>query len=108
MTAARDWWCHRLTRDLAVEVCGLVEVLSASPPDGALHQRLMVFVDRITALGSFTLPQMLAASAADTLLEVYQAASAEISGGSGSGDDAQHQEATDSTAMTAGMAGTPW
>ncbi|KAL5962895.1 hypothetical protein TSMEX_009371 [Taenia solium] len=106
VTAAREWWCHRLTRDLAVEMCGLVEVLSASPPDGVLHRRLTVFVDRITALGSFTLPQMLAVSAADTLLEVYQAASAEISGGSGSGDDVQHQEVTDSTATTTGMVGT--
>ncbi|KAL5108203.1 ATM interactor [Taenia crassiceps] len=105
VTAARDWWCHRLTRDLAVEVCGLVEVLSASPPDGALHRRLTVFVDRITALGSFTLPQMLAASATDTLLEVYQAAGAEISGGNGSGDDVQHHEATDSMTMTASVVG---
>ncbi|VDK22091.1 unnamed protein product [Taenia asiatica] len=106
VTAAREWWCHRLTRDLAVEMCGLVEVLSASSPDGVLRRRLTVFVDRITALGSFTLPQMLAMSAADTLLEVYQAASAEISGGSGSGDDVQHQEVTDSTAANTGIVGT--
>uniref|UniRef100_A0A915EVD3 C2H2-type domain-containing protein n=1 Tax=Echinococcus canadensis TaxID=519352 RepID=A0A915EVD3_9CEST len=41
----RDWWCQRLTCDLAVEVCGLVEVLSTSLPGGALWRRLTVFVD---------------------------------------------------------------
>ncbi|EUB64119.1 hypothetical protein EGR_01247 [Echinococcus granulosus] len=93
----RDWWCQRLTCDLAVEICGLVEVLSTSLPGGALWRRLTVFVDRITSLGSSTLPQMLAVSAAETLLEVYQATNAEVGSGGGFGDDVQHQEAPDST-----------
>ncbi|VDM30726.1 unnamed protein product [Hydatigera taeniaeformis] len=103
--AVRNWWCHRLTHDLAVEVCGLVEVLSASPPSGVLRRRLSIFVDRITALGSFALPQILVTSAVDTLLEVYQAASADIGGGGGSVDDVQHQEATDSTNTATGLVG---
>uniref|UniRef100_A0A5K3F5J3 Lysosomal trafficking regulator lyst n=1 Tax=Mesocestoides corti TaxID=53468 RepID=A0A5K3F5J3_MESCO len=69
MTASRDWWCRHLSC-LSVEVCGLVELLSPSPPGGPLHSALRRFVDRVTNLGSTNIALMLANSALDTCLEV--------------------------------------
>ena len=104
MIATRSWWSHRLTHDLAVEVCGLIEILSTSPTNSVIRQCLTNFVDRICTLGSPALPQMLASSAIDTLLDVFHAASTEgINGAATCNTDSQHQEITD-PAATSGAA----
>ena len=103
MLTSRNWWSHRLTHDLTVEVCGLIEILSTTRAGSTTRQCLTEFVHRICTLGSPGLPQMLAVSAADTLLEVFHAAGAEITGEAAAAatGDGQHQEVLDSAASTA-------
>lgn len=88
LIAKRAWWYRRLTRDLAVEVCGLLEILSASPPCTYLHRHLVLFLDRIASLGpsSTALCQMIAASAVETVVEVYTTESNNASSGVSEGD----------------------
>ncbi|KAM7542619.1 hypothetical protein Aperf_G00000017614 [Anoplocephala perfoliata] len=96
LIAKRAWWYRRLTRDLAVEVCGLLEILSASPSYTCFHRHLVLFLDRIASLGpsSTALCQMIAASAVETIVEVYNTVSTENNNPS-SGvleGDVHHQE----------------
>ncbi|VUZ44703.1 unnamed protein product [Hymenolepis diminuta] len=79
LLSKRDWWCRRLTRDLPTEVCGLLEILSASPPHTSLHRHLVLFLNRIVSLGpsSTSFCQMIAASAIETVVEVYNTACSE-------------------------------
>ncbi|VDN97830.1 unnamed protein product [Rodentolepis nana] len=80
LLSKRDWWCRRLTRDLPTEVCGLLEILSASPPHTSLHRHLVLFLERIVSLGpsSTSLCQMIASSAVETVVEVYTTAGTDV------------------------------
>lgn len=49
VTNTRDWWSWHLIH-LREEVCGLIELLSASSLSGPLHSNLTKLVARIAAL----------------------------------------------------------